>query len=155
MPLYEYECFEHGRFELLLPLAEAERPSVFCLKCRRTCPRVFSLVAMRPDPFWSGVMTRNYGYVTSGSRIAQIMKEKHWSEVGDRSDREAAKKTAEEAAKAREDKFAKDTRKFLENRLSEAGVLDSFGGVRPEAMKPLSSEPITRITKDDPRFGLK
>lgn len=104
---------------------------------------------------WAGHITESYGYVTSSSQLARMKREKHHVEVGDRSDREAMKKTADEAAKARDEKFAKETRKFLKKRLSDAGILNSFGEVRPEATKKLSDEPINHITNDDPRLGLK
>lgn len=91
---------------------------------------------------WAGHVTDNYGYVTSSSQLARIKREKHHVEVGDRSDREAMKKTADEAAVARDEKLATDTRQFLEQRLSDAGILNSFGEVRPEAMVKLSDESI-------------
>lgn len=150
MPIYEYACFEHGRFELLMPLSEADRPSVYCLTCRRTCPRVPSLSSMRPDTLWAGHVT-DHGYITSSSKLRRIYRDKHLVELGDRADREAMKKTADEAAKAKDEKFAKETRTFLNERLSDAGLLNSFGEVRPEAMEKLSDEPITRL-KDDPRL---
>lgn len=148
MPLYEYQCFEHGRFELLLPLSEAERPSVFCAKCRRTSPRVVSLASMRPDALWAGHYLENYGYVTSSSQVAQIRKDRHLVEVGDRTDREAMKKRADDAAKAKREQFAKETRAFVEEEFSGKGMIDSFGEITPEANRALSDKPITD-TKDE------
>ncbi len=136
MPLYEFHCKFDGRFELLLK--EAPKGKRACPKCGARSPLIFPLTVMRPDPYWSGIMTEHYGYVTSSSKLAQIRKERHLVEVGDRADREAMKKTADEAAKARDEKFSKDTRKFLEDRFAGAGVLDSFGQLRPEATRKLS-----------------
>lgn len=151
MPLYEFECGIHGKFEVLLsrlPDSEAHLcPVVFCAAY---CSLVPSRVSMRPDTLWAGHIT-DHGYITSSSKLARIYKDRHLVELGDRADREAMKKTADEAAKAKDEKFAKDTRAFLNERLSDAGLLNSFGEVIPEATRKISDEPITRI-KDDPRL---
>lgn len=154
MPLYNFQCVLCNTVsELLLPVTKSTLDYALCPSCGLgPAERMVELCTMRPDPYWSGVMTKHDGYVTSSSKLAQSRKERHLVEVGDRDDREAMKKTADEAAKARDEKFSKDTREFLNTQLAGKGILDSFGGVRPEAMKEITSEPITRMTKDDPRL---
>ncbi len=139
MPIFEFHCPEHGHFEELLSMIP-EYETHECPACGKESPLVPSLPVMRPDTLWAGHYIENYGYTTSSSKLAQIRKERHLVEVGDRADREAMKKAADEAAKARDEKFSKDTRKFLEDRLAGAGVLDSFGQIRPEAARKLSDE---------------
>lgn len=76
------------------------------------------------------------------------MKEKHHVPVGDRTDAEGMKKMADEAAKARDAKFEKESREFLRGEMAKRDLLDSFGNLRPEASKPLSDTPLIS-TKDD------
>jgi putative FmdB family regulatory protein len=42
MPMYEYECDEHGRFEQLRPLSEYAAPAP-CPTCELGAPRVVSV----------------------------------------------------------------------------------------------------------------
>lgn len=148
MPLYEFECPEHGRFEMLWPIRDCYRSWCICPECGFACERVASRVSMRPDTLWAGHVLENYGYVTSSSQVAQIRKERHLIEVGDRTDREAMKKRAADAAKARDEKFAKDTRAFVEEEFSGKGMIDSFGEITPEANRALSDKPLID-TKDE------
>lgn len=76
------------------------------------------------------------------------MKEQHHVPVGDRTDAEGMKKMANEAAKARDEKFAQESREFLRNKMAERGLLDSDGKLRPEASKPLSDTPLIHTTDD-------
>lgn len=142
MPIFEFQCpVDSYRFERLLThLPEGEVSD--CPDCGARSPFVWSRVTMKPDPYWSGVMTENYGYVTSGSQVAKIQKQERLVEIGDRNDLEAMSKRADDAARAKKEKFSQQTRKFLEESFSGAGVLDSFGQVRPEAMEKLSDESI-------------
>src|SRR5262249_27535585 len=140
MPLYDFECPFHGRFELLLK--EAPKGKRSCPQCNTRSPLVAPLTVMRPDPYWSGVMTGNYGYVTSGSQVARIKKERNIVELGDRADREGMEKIASDARKAKRENFSKETRKFLEEQFTDAGVLDSDGRLRPEATVKLSDKSI-------------
>lgn len=147
MPIYEYECEEHGRFEVLEHRAPgAEFKS--CPACDVPAPLVPSLTVMRPDTLWAGHQIEGRGYFTSKSRLDKSMKEKHHVPVGDRTDTEGMKKMANEAAKARDEKFAQESREFLRSKMAERGLLDSFGNLRPEASKPLSDTPLIS-TKDD------
>lgn len=148
MPLYEFECIYDGRFELLLSMSTPESMMMACPACGKPCYRVVSLPVMRPDALWAGHYLENYGYVTSSSQVAQIRKERHLIEVGDRTDREAMKKRAADAAKARDEKFAKETRAFVEEEFSGKGMIDSFGEITPEANRALSDKPLTD-TKDE------
>lgn len=44
MPLYEYKCPEHGKFEDLRPMAASSIPAL-CPKCGQMSERVISLVS--------------------------------------------------------------------------------------------------------------
>src|SRR5215468_7414537 len=98
MPIYEYECEEHGKFEVL----EYRPPGVElkpCPKCDIPAPRILSLSVMRPDTYWAGVNHGNYGYITSNSQLKAEMKRRNHEVVGDRTDREAWEKIADNAQK--------------------------------------------------------
>lgn len=43
MPIYEYECVRHGKFEKLRPMSEATKPGL-CPNCCEESPRVISIV---------------------------------------------------------------------------------------------------------------
>jgi len=43
MPIYEYKCVKHGKFEKLCPLSEASKTAL-CPNCQEESPRVISLV---------------------------------------------------------------------------------------------------------------
>jgi hypothetical protein len=58
------------------------------------------------------------------------------------------KAMANAAAKARDEKFAEESRQFLRNAMGERGLLDAEGNLKPEASKPLSDTPLIS-TKDD------
>ncbi len=142
MPCYEYECSVCGRFEKLLPLSEADSLTFVC-QCGNMAERIHSLVTVRPDSMWSGVMTEHAGYVTSSSQHNRVLKDKGWMEIGDsRDDRESVHKIAADARKAKKEKFAKETRTFLETQFSGKGLIDSFGQLTPEARRPLSDKQI-------------
>lgn len=143
MPIFEFECPHHGRFEcILLKLPESETHFCPLVECWTPAPLVPSLPVMRPDSLWAGHYLENFGYVTSSSKVAQIQKEKHQVEIGNRDELEAMQKTAEQGAKARDEKFSTERRKLLEDKLTGAGVVDSFGQLRPEATRKLSDEEI-------------
>jgi len=107
MPIYEYECEEHGKFEVLeyRPPGAEYTP---CPVCDVPAPMVPSLPIMRPDSYWAGVNHRNYGYITSASQLKQEMKRRNHEVVGDRTDREAWDKIADKAQAAKKEKLAKD-----------------------------------------------
>lgn len=53
MPIYEYECKEHGRFEAYYGINSKPR-QVSCTTCGATAPFVFSAPAIQPDKYWNG-----------------------------------------------------------------------------------------------------
>lgn len=148
MPLYEFMCPVDGyRFErLLIRLPEEETSD--CPDCGARSSFVWSRVTMRPDTMWAGVMTEYAGYVTSASEHNHVLKQRRLMEVGDRADREAVHKIAADARREKKEKFAKETKEFLQKEFSGKGLLDSFGQVTPEANRPLSDKPLTS-TKDE------
>src|SRR4030095_390105 len=107
MPLYEFLGEEHGKFEALFPRVVGVEYQP-CPTCDVPAPRVFSLTVMRPDTMWAGVNHRNYGYVTSASQLKEEMKRRNHVPVGDRTDREAWDKIADDAQKDKAAKMKKD-----------------------------------------------
>lgn len=121
MPIYTFNCPDHGAFELLLPIRESERKRAKCA-CGRFGARMAELTTMRPDKFWSGAVDPNYGYVTSASQLKQEMKRRNHVTIGDRTDREGMDKVAENAQKAKEDKLKRDMRGWAERAFGPSGL---------------------------------
>src|SRR5262245_35938177 len=111
MPIYEFSCEEHGRFEALFPRVVGVEYQP-CPTCDVPAPLVPSLPTMRPDTYWAGVNTTNYGYLTSASELKAEMKRRNHEVVGDRTDREAWEKIADNAVKDKEAKV-KDRKRVV------------------------------------------
>jgi len=103
---------------------------------------------MKPDSLWAGHVVENHGYFTSESQLNKSMKKRKLTRVGDRTDANGMKAMAEAAAKARDEKFAAESRQFLRDAVAERGLLDAFGNLKPEASKPLSDTPLVSSTDD-------
>ena len=129
MPIYEFECEEHGQFEALFPRVVGVEYQP-CPTCDVPAPRIYSLAVMRPDTYWAGVRHPNYGYVTSASQLKAEMARRNHVPVGDRTDREAWDKIAEDAQKAKKAKLKKDVRKWSENTFGPSGA--GLGGADGE-----------------------
>jgi hypothetical protein len=119
-----------------------------CPACDIPAPYIPSLTVMRPDNLWAGHQIEGRGYFTSKSRLDKTMKEKRHVPVGDRADAEGMRKMAREAAAARDEKFAQESREFMREQMAKRGLLDADGNLRPEASKPLSDTPLIH-TNDD------
>src|SRR5262245_2567951 len=127
MPIFEYHCYTHGIFEQWQTKAD----DWFCCPvCGILCEWVPSRVTMKPDTMWSGVNTSNYGYQTSASRLKEEMKRKNHIVLGDRTDREAQEKVADEARNAKDEKLKKDMRKWSEKTFGPSGL--GLGGADGE-----------------------
>lgn len=129
MPIFEAQCEKHGRFEALrsrLP-DEGYLP---CPVCDVPAPIVPSLTVMRPDAYWAGHVHRNYGYVTSQMQLNEEMKRRNHVPVGDRTDREAWDKIAEDARKDKDARLKKDMRKWSEKTFGPSGL--GLGGADGE-----------------------
>lgn len=148
MPLFEFECETDGIFEALLTHVPGDGHHP-CPVCDIPAPYIPSLVTVRPDNMWAGHYIEGRGYFTSKSKLDRAMKEQHHVPIGDRTDVEGMKKTANEAAKARDEKFFQESREFMRDAAAKRGLLDSEGNLRPEASKPLSDTPL--IHTNDPR----
>jgi len=147
MPLFEFECESHGRFEILrnsLPNDEHHA----CPACDIPAPFVWSKPVMRPDSLWAGHVLENHGYFTSESQLNKSMKKRKLTRVGDRTDADGMKAMANAAAAARDAKFAEESKQFMRNAVAERGLLDAFGNLKPEALTPLSDTPLVS-SKDD------
>lgn len=147
MPIFEAVCEKHGRFEALRNSLPDER-HLPCPVCDVPAPLVPSLPVMKPDTLWAGHQIEGRGYFTSKSRLDKTMKEQRHVPVGDRADAEGMKKMANEAAKARDEKFAQESREFMRNEMAKRGLLDSEGHLRPEATKPLTDTPLIHTTDE-------
>jgi hypothetical protein len=129
MPFYEFQCETHGRFEALYPrISDVEYHS--CPVCDLPAPYVPSMCVMRPDGYWAGHVHRNYGYVTSESQLKAEMKRRNHVPVGDRSDREAWEKIADNAQKDKAEKLRKDVRGWSEKTFGPSGL--GLGGADGE-----------------------
>src|SRR5262245_7430757 len=148
MPLYEFSCLEHERFEVLLPISDCEVAHHSCPQCGSASERVASLVSMKPDDLWAGHFVEGYGYVTSSSKLDRIRKDKRHIVLNGRDDVEAMKKMAEQGRKDREAKLDRDIKEVFEEGFAGSGVIDSFGAPTPDAFKKLSDEQITSINDD-------
>jgi len=129
MPIYEFECETHGRFEALFPRVVGVEYQP-CPTCDVPAPRIYSLTVMRPDTYWAGVKTSNYGYVTSASELKAEMKRRNHEVVGDRTDREAWERIADNAQKDKADKIKKDVRGWSERTFGPSGL--GLGGADGE-----------------------
>jgi len=129
MPIYEFLCEEHGKFEALFPRVVGVEYQP-CPTCDVPAPRVFSLTVMRPDTYWHGVKTTNYGYVTSSSQLKAEMARRNHVPVGDRTDREAWDKIADKAQDAKKEKLAKDVHEWNVKTFGPSGL--GLGGADGE-----------------------
>lgn len=129
MPLYEFHCETDGRFEALYPRMQ-DVDYHPCPVCDIPAPLVPSLTVMRPDTYWAGHVTTNYGYVTSSSQLKAEMKRRNHVVVGDRTDREGMDKVADDAIKAKDAKMKKDVRKWSEKTFGPSGA--GLGGADGE-----------------------
>ena len=129
MPIYEFLCEEHGKFEALFPRVVGVECQP-CPTCDVPAPRVFSLTVMRPDTYWHGVKTTNYGYVTSSSQLKAEMARRNHVPVGDRTDREAWDKIADKAQDAKKEKLAKDVHEWNVKTFGPSGL--GLGGADGE-----------------------
>jgi len=130
MPLWEFQCpVDNVRFERLLGcLPDDERAA--CPQCGAPSSLVPSLPVMRPDKYWDGYLHPNYGYVTSETQLKAEMKRRNHVPVGDRTDREAWEKIAEDAQKAKGEKLKKDVRGWSEKTFGPSGL--GLGGADGE-----------------------
>lgn len=101
-----------------------------CPVCDVPAPLVPSLTVMRPDAYWAGHVTSNYGYVTSGTQLKREMARRNHEVVGDRADREAWEKIADNAVKDKDAKMKADVRKWSEKTFGPSGL--GLGGADGE-----------------------
>jgi putative FmdB family regulatory protein len=129
MPIYEFECEEHGKFEALFPrvVGVDYQP---CPTCDVPAPRVFSLTVMRPDKYWDGYVHPNYGYITSQTQLNKEMKRRNHVPISGRDDREAWDKIADDAQKDKAKKLQKDVRGWSKKTFGPSGL--GLGGADGE-----------------------
>jgi len=76
------------------------------------------------------------------------MKQKKQVVMGDKVDIKGMREMADEAARARDAKFAQESSEFLRGKAAERGLLDAFGNLKPEAHKTLSDTPLVSTADD-------
>src|SRR5262245_39412416 len=114
MPIYEFLCEEHGKFEALFPRVVGVEYQP-CPACDVPAPRIYSLPVMRPDANWHfGQEVAGHGYLNSKSKIERAHKAAGNIQLGDRGDWEAMKKTAEQGKEANNAKLERQTRRHFE-----------------------------------------
>lgn len=87
---------------------------------------------MRPDDYWSGVIDKDYGYLTSRTELKSIMKKKNHVEIATLQDREDMDKVADRAVEEREKKFQASIRKWTEKTFGPEGL--GLGGADGEKL---------------------
>ena len=132
MPLFDFQCPVDGfRFEVLFKRTPKRMVNARkCPQCGARSPVVWPKTVMRPDTYWAGHVTSNYGYVTSATRLNQEMKRRNHVVIGDRTDREGMDKVADRAMEAKDAKLKKDTRKWAEKTFGPSGL--GLGGADGE-----------------------
>lgn len=91
-----------------------------------------SLTTMRPDPYWAGVLDRDYGYITSATQLKREMKTRRHVEIGSRRDVEWFERKAEEAQRDKKTKLNKDIRRWTEKTFGSEGL--GLGGADGEKL---------------------
>lgn len=147
MPIFEFQCEDHGVFEVLRNSIPDDQHYA-CPVCDVPAPFIWSKPIMRPDTMWAGHYVPGRGYFTSKSQLDKTMKQQHHVPVGDRSDAEGMRAMARKAAEARDAKFAEESKEFMRQQMAKRGLLDAEGNLIPEASKPLSDTPLIS-TNDD------
>ena len=132
MPIFDFQCPAEGyQFEVLFKrLPKRGVNARKCPQCGARSPVVWPKTVMRPDTYWAGVKTSNYGYVTSASQLKAEMARRNHVPVGDRTDREGWDKIADNAQKDKTAKIAKDVRKWSEKTFGPSGL--GLGGADGE-----------------------
>ena len=74
MPIYSYDCPEHGEFSRYFTSWKDKTPTAIC-ECGAVGEYFVSRVNIHPDTFWSGKSTQ-FGYFTSESKFNNALKEK-------------------------------------------------------------------------------
>lgn len=150
MPIYSFNCPQHGAFDLLLPMSEWNRETAPCPHsepgtgflgipgaCGEFSERQAELCAIRPDGHWHfGEFVPQVGEVNSRSKIARIKRERGLETLSGRRDAEAMKKTAAEARAQWDVQVEKQTHDYFSEALAGQGLIDSFGEPTPDAMRP-------------------
>ncbi len=128
MPIYEYECPEHGIFELYMTLEDSNKEYVICTEtdgksyniCGHDAYRIWSKVSMQPDNMWFGKQT-DLGYFNSKKEYKDYIKNNNL-ERATRENYESAQKKKANRLETITKKNKENLTKFIEKELSGVEV---------------------------------
>jgi hypothetical protein len=150
MPIYSFDCNEHGEFDKYFPRVcdpkTSQCPQIGCIVF---ADRVeFVRVSMQPDNLWHcGVMDKGVE-INSKSQLDRLNKERGIIRCANRQDYESLKQMSKTGKIEAEEKENAEIRKVFEEGIKGAGVVDSFGQLRPEANVVQSSENINFVSAE-------
>lgn len=121
---YEYECPDHGVFEVSMPMAE-RKSSIDCPVCHFDIPRIVSQVLMKPDGMWAGHMVEGYGYITSQRKLEKIKRDKGIIQLTSLNDYDDMKKLARRGREEWDQKIEKQIHQQTVKALANTGLLTS------------------------------
>ena len=80
MPIYSYECDEHGRYETFMPMAECNNGK--CPKCEKVGQRKYDSYHVYMDftPGWDHSLNM---YVNTKRQRDDVLREKGWTRYKD------------------------------------------------------------------------
>ena len=120
MPIYEYECEVHGKFETILSFKDRKDSYPCPFKgCDSFCNILVSAPSMQPDKHWAGSFTPSGDYVTSAKQFKE--RTKHLVPA-DRDTMEYAAKLPAKRKQEREEKNDKRIREFLAKELANVTI---------------------------------
>lgn len=122
MPIYEYECPNHGVFEMYMLLEDWNKTWIYCPEsyCAAACTRIDSLCSVQPDSMWAGQQTHQ-GYFTSKSEYNKVLKEKNLETITP-SELENVRKNVAKAKADKKEKQLNNLTLHLTNELKDVTI---------------------------------
>jgi putative FmdB family regulatory protein len=138
MPIYSYECPEHGVFDLLRTIQHADDTHAKCEVCDARSQRCIELCAVQPDSLWHFGQRVDGREINSRAALERHDKENHLVTIVGQNDRDAIKKMTEEGKRDKAAKASTERRKAFEQVAAGSGLVNSFGELRPEAARRIA-----------------
>jgi hypothetical protein len=137
MPIYSYQCPEHGVFDVLAPLSQWDQDGNTCEICLAMSPRVAEICAIQPDSLWHFGQQVEGKEINSRSVLERHNKENNLVTLVGQNDRDAIRKVADEGRKDKARKASEERRKAFEKTAAGSGLVNSFGELWPEATRKI------------------